>query len=199
MPKKLIFLCFSITCLFFLISCSTPGYVTYENETYGLPGEKIIVEVKTDVESLVGSWSSGSLQLALHDSVSGEEITATVTKKDIAKATQLEDKIQIVIIPVEVVIPANAVVPSTWSGSLKGEVTVPVPGERGFYDTHKNIDAPVIVHVTTAEEITTISDKITNAALSQKFAVFLRYVGVLAAVIVLALLSDLAKKRFAWW
>lgn len=198
MHKKLIFLFFSITCLFLLISCSDTGYVTYENESYGLPGEKITVEVKTDVESLVGAWSSGLLQLSLRDSVNGEEITATVTKKDMVKATQLQDKIRIVIIPVEIVIPANAVVPSTWSGSLKGEVTVPVRGEHGFYETHKSIDAPVTLHITTVEEITTISNKIRNDALSEKLAVFLRYAGVLAVVIVLALLSDFAKKRFGW-
>ncbi|MBE0672531.1 MAG: hypothetical protein IH588_18290 [Anaerolineales bacterium] len=138
------------------------------------------------------------MKLSLHDSVSGEEITATITKNYV-KATQLKDEIQVLIIPVEIFIPANAAVPSKWSGSLKGEVKVPIRGEHGFYESHKNIDAPVILHITTQEEITTISNKITNDSLSKKLAVFLRYAGIVIVVIVLALLNDLAKKRFAWW
>src|SRR5450756_1759535 len=94
MRHKLITLLLAVVSLILLTSCSAPRYVTVDNQVYAQPGDKVIIEVKTDIESVTGAWSSyyvdslvgksvqrsdEPLQLSLRDSESSNEITATVT------------------------------------------------------------------------------------------------------------------------
>ena len=174
MRHKLITLLLAVVSLILLNSCSAPRYVTVDNQVYALPGEKVIIEVKTDIESLTGQWSSyyesslvgkivqfidEPLQLSLRDSESSNEITATVTHRQFFPDS-LSDKMKIVIIPVEITVPANASISSTWSGFLTGRIRYPepVPGDKfQFRKWYKSVNVAVTLHVTTQEEITKIS------------------------------------------
>jgi uncharacterized protein YcfL len=166
MRHKLITLLLAVVSLILLTSCSAPRYVTVDNQVYAQPGDKVIIEVKTDIESVTGAWSSyyvdslvgksvqrsdEPLQLSLRDSESSNEITATVTHRQYWP-DKLPDETRIVIIPVEITVPANASVSSTWSGFLLGTIRVPVPmpgSNLDFIERIKGVNVAVTLHVTT--------------------------------------------------
>jgi hypothetical protein len=155
-----------------LNSCSAARYVTVDNQVYALPGDKVIIEIATEVESLTGTWSSyyeeglsgGSvqtsdepLQLTLRELGSSNEIAATKTDRRYFPDS-LPKAMQIVVIPVEITVPANASVPSTWSGFLTGRIRVAVPlssaaKNESYIKTIARVNVAVTLHVTTQEDV----------------------------------------------
>lgn len=170
--SKLITLLLAVASSILLNSCSAARYVTVDNQVYALPGDKVIIEIATEVESLTGTWSSyyeeglsgGSvqtsdepLQLTLRELGSSNEIAATKTDRRYFPDS-LPKAMQIVVIPVEITVPANASVPSTWSGFLTGRIRVAVPlssaaKNESYIKTIARVNVAVTLHVTTQEDV----------------------------------------------
>jgi hypothetical protein len=168
MRIKITTLLLVITLLVLVNSCSVPRYVTVENQVYAQPGDKVIIEVTTGLISVKGIWSSFygftggenteildvPLEFSLRDSVSSNEITTTVLNR-VRFDDYYEPGTKPVIIQVEITVPSNAVVPSTWSGFLKGKIRIPnYIGGTTFREDIEDLDIPITLHVTTQDEIT---------------------------------------------
>lgn len=168
MSIKPITILLAIFILTLLSSCSSPRYVTVNNQVYGQPGDKVTIEVTTGLISVKGIWSSYygytmdipteildiPLELSLRDSESSNVISTTILNRVIIE-DYYPDETKPVIIPVEITIPSDAKVPSTWSGFLSGKIRMPkYIGGKYFKENIEVLNIPITLHVTTQEEVT---------------------------------------------
>ncbi|MFM8320637.1 MAG: hypothetical protein ACKOC5_06935 [Chloroflexota bacterium] len=150
----------AIFMLTLLCSCKIPsrkqpGYVQQNNEIYGLPGQKAQLALQTDVKTLDYHWASDNLVLVLQGP--DQRKIEIPIRRQMDWKKRVEYTTTNLLVGVEIPVPADAPVPSDWSGKISGTVTIPHETDYlKFENRQLPLDAPVVLHVTDQQSVNDI-------------------------------------------